>query len=352
MRNRTTPLLLALMLFAFPASSNYELQSYNLGGGGGGLTNSTAYSADVVAGELSGDRLTGTAYQSWPGLIFTQMANTPTAPTVTNDATYYNKLKVVVNTASNPSDTKYAIAVSTDNFTSTSYLQSDNTVGATLGAEDWQTYTDWGGGTGEFAVGLTPATTYYFKVKAERGDFTEGPWGPVASVATSALTLSFDLDVSTIDEETAEPYAVSLGTLSPGSVITSASSVWVDLTTNALGGGIVYVYGSSAGLHSASTGYTISGVSANLAAVNEGFGLRSLSVGQSAGGPLAAQSPYNGSSDNVGTVSTTALPIFSSSTSPITSGRGSLAIKVKVQDITPSAADYSEALTFIAASSF
>lgn len=349
---RITKIPLLFFLLAFPASSHYKLDTYGIGSGGG-IGTSTTYKSETVSGEQSGAIGDGTTYNLWPGLIFTQTANTPTAPTVTNPSNFYNKLLLVINQAGNASDATYSIAVSTDNFaTVTNYVQSDGTVGATLGAEDWQTYTNWGGGSGEYVIGLSPNTTYYFKVQAQQGLYTEGPWGPVASLATSSLSLSFDIDVSSIDEETAAPYAVSLGTLAAGSVVTSTDKIWIDLTTNAVGGGVVYVYGNSGGLLSSSTGHTISGVSADLTSISEGYGIRSLSAAQSSGGPLVAQSPYNGASENVGTVTTTAAPIYGSSSTAVTSGRGSLAVKAKIQNLTPSASDYSETVTFIAAGTF
>lgn len=344
-------LAISIFLFAFPASSNYELKSYSFGAGGG-ESSSSNYSALQILGEQAGDRMTGSTYLGLPGLQFVQMANTPGAPTFTNDDNYYNKLNLIIDTQSNPSDTEYAIAISDDDFSTTSYVQSDNTVGSTLGSEDWQTYTDWGGASGEFVVGLDANTTYKVKVKARQGEYTEGPWGPTASAATSAITLSYDIDVSSIDEETAAPYELDIGTLSAGSVTTGSDKIWIDLTTNAAGGGSVYVYGNTGGLYSQTANYTISGVSANLSAVSEGFGLQSASVSESSGGPFAAVSPYNGSSENVGIVSTNPQTVFDSSSAPITSGRSSMTVKAKIKDLTPASTDYTETLTFIAAGNF
>lgn len=343
---------LLFFLLVFPASDTYSLKSFSFGSGGGTAASDT-YSGEFVSGEVAGRPADGSTYDLWPGMVFTQFANVPPAPTFTNPSNYFNKLPIIIQTAGNSTNTKFAIAISTDNFaTETNYVQSDNTIGATLGAEDWQTYANWGGGSGEFIVGLSPSTTYSVKVKAEQGLYTEGPWGPVASAATSGLLLSFDIDVSASNEETAAPYTLSLGSLASGSVVTSASSVWVDLTTNATAGGSVYVYGSTGGLYSASSAYTIAGVSADLSVTAEGFGLRSTSVAQGSGGPLAAQSPYNGASDSVGTVATTAQPIYTSTATPITSGRGSFVVKAKSKAITPAATDYTETLTLIAAGSF
>lgn len=343
-----------LFLLVFPVSTNYSLKSFSVAGGGSEESTSSNYAAEFILGETSNTALTGSNYNAWPGLIYTQTANVPSAPTLSNNSnTYYNKLLLTLNSGSNPSDATFAVAISTDNFSSdTRYVQSDNTVGATLGSEDWQTYTNWGSGSGENIIGLNPATTYYVKVKARQGEYTEGPWSATTSTATASLSLSFDIDVSSSDTETAAPYTVALGTLTSGSVTTASEKIWVDLTTNAVGGGTVYAYGSNAGLLSAGAGYTISAVTGNLAALSEGFGLRSNSVAESSGGPLAAQSPFNGASDTVGIITTVPQAVFTSSSAPITSGRGSLLTKAKITAITPAATDYSETLTLIAAGTF
>lgn len=340
-----------LLLFIAPASTNYKLDAHTFGAGGG-IGTSSNYEIQGVAGEVGAAPNQGTSYNLWPGLLFVQMSNTPTAPTFVNDGNYYDKLRITVNTSNNPTDTKYAIAISSDDFTTTDYVQSDNTIGSTLNLEDWQTYTDWGAGSGELIIGLDPNITYKVKVKSIQGDFTESPFGPIASATTLSQTLSFDIDVSSIDEETSAPYSVNLGSLTPNSIITATNFIWIDLTTNANNGANIYVFGNSGGLYSDYTAHTISGVSGNLSGIFEGFGIRSASATQSSGGPLVAESPYDGSGDIVGNIATTPNTVFSTTTAPIISARGSIAIKAKTQSLTPAATDYTETLTFIVAASF
>lgn len=335
-----------------PASTNYFLKSYSTSAGGDESMDSTNYSMEGVAGEQIGDLANSTNFDNLPGLLYTQMANTAPVPTITNDSDYVNKLLVQLDNAGNPSDAKFAIAISDDNFVTTEYIQSDNTVGASLGAEDWQTYADWGGASGEFVVGLDPNTTYYFKVKAEHGLFTEGPWGPVTTGATSGLQISFDIDVSSIDEETASPYTVDLGSLSTSSVTTATDKVWVDFATNAPGGGYVYLFGTNGGLYSSTNGYTINAVSGNLSSLDEGFGVQYSSVAETSGGPMAVTSPYDGTGEVVGTVDTNPQEIFSTSSAPIVAGRASFTIKAKVDELTPASGDYSDTITIISAASF
>lgn len=344
--------LLLFLLFVFPTSSNYALDSFSFGSGGTASSASSLYSLEGVSGELGGSELTGTSYNAWPGLLYTQMADTPAAPTFTNVSNDYDKLLIQLDTGGNASDAEFAIAISDDNWVTTEYVQSDNTVGAVLGDEDWQSYTAWGSGTGEYIIGLNTNTTYKVKVKARQGWFTEGPWGPEASAATAALTLSFDIDVSSTDTETSAPYTVDLGNLTPGSVTTATDKIWIDLTTNANTGGYVYVLGENQGLVSSTVGHTISAVTGNLTGQQEGFGVRADTTAQSSGGPLVALSPYDNSGEVVGTVPATPEELFSSSGAEIIDGRGSILVKAKISDITPSGSDYTETITLVAAGIF
>lgn len=332
------------------ASSNYKLRGYEFGGGGG-VGSSTHYGIEGVVGEPD-QQITGTNYNLGAGLMFIQQAHVPDTPTITNPSNWYNKLKLTVATSNNPSDTLYAIAISPDNFSTTYYIQSDNTVGPSLGIEDYQTYTAWGGASGFTIVGLTSNTTYTVKVKAMQGNYTESGWGPTASAATSNVTLDFDIDVSTSDQETASPYSITMGELNLGSVTTAAQKVWVDLDTNSNFGAYIYVYDSYGGLRSTANNYTISSSSTNLTSVSQGFGLQGSTVAETSGGPLALSSPYNGASENVGAVTTSFSELFHTNTAPVVGGRGSFVIKAKASSTTPSANDYSDTLTLIAASTF
>ncbi len=340
---------LSLGLFA-TSSTNYRLDSYGIGSGGSSGSSSNNYRLDGISGETSTPG-NSTTYQENSGTNATMQANVPAAPTVTNPSNYYNKLHIVVNDGSNASDATFAIAISTDSFATTQYIQNDTTVGSTLGTEDYQTYSSWGSASGFDVIGLTPNTTYSVKVKAEHGDFTESAYSPVASAATVGTTLSFDIDISSSDTETSSPYATSFGNLLPGTVTDSPERIWIDFDTNGATGGSVFVAASNAGLSSAITSYTITSATGDLASLSEGFGARSISASQSSGGPLTAQAPYNGSSDNVGILNTSIRQVYNA-TGPIVAGRGSLVLKAKSQAVTPAASDYTSAITLIAAASF
>lgn len=344
---------MSLFMLALPASTNYKLNDYGFGSGGVGNATSggSNYSLNGITGEMSAGNLDGTAYDLGPGLVFTNQADVPGAPTFTNPSNYYNKLKIVLDTGGNPSDAKFAIAISTDDFSTTYYVQSDNTVGATLGAEDYQTYTAWGGASGVLIIGLSANTTYKVKVKAMQGKFTETGYSAIASATTVSPILSFDIDVSSSDSDTDPPFVVSFGNLPAGTVTTSTEKVWVDFSTNGESGGRVYVYDVNGGLTSARAAATITSATGDLSALSSGYGAQGSSATQGVGGPFSIVSPYNVSSNNVGIIDTSIREVFSTS-NPITSGRASFLLKAKSSAVTPAAGDYTDTLTVIASASF
>jgi hypothetical protein len=221
-----------LLTFA-QASETYQLKSYGFGSGGdSGLTSET-YKAFGQTGEDGGEQLSSETMKANSGLIYAIQANIPPAPTLSNPATNYDRLKFILQTDSNPSDAQYAIQISTDDFISDiRYVQNDNTVGASLGSEDWQTYSAWGGASGAFVSRLTNNTTYKIRAKARVGNYTESGWGPASSaVKTSDPSLTFSLDSNTI----------TFSNLSASNSFTDATKNTILTTsTNAYNGYIVY----------------------------------------------------------------------------------------------------------------
>lgn len=339
------------LIFVMPASTNYQLKDFGFGSGGAGNATSGSYALDAISGEQSAGNLDGASYDLGSGLLFTNQANVPPVPTFTNPSNYYNKLKIVLDIGGNPSDTKFAIAISTDNFVAdTRYVQSDDTVGATLGIEDYQTYANWGSASGTLIIGLTSATTYKVKVKAWQGKFTETGYGPTATASTVSPQMTFDIDVSDIDEETVAPFAIEftgVSSLVAATVVSSPKKIWVDLSTNGESGGKVYVYSTNAGLQSTRASYTINTVTGNLTALSEGYGAQ----GSTVAGGLAIATAYDLTANNVAVTDTTIREIFTAS-APTTNGRGSFLLKAKSSAVTPAASDYTETLTVIASASF
>lgn len=340
--------------FAGPASTQYELVEYGFGNGSTeGNTGGNTYQIFGNSGEQGIDKPNSGSFAALLGLIGTMQANVPPAPTFTNPSSYYNKLLLTINQGNNPSDTLYAISISTDNFSSDiRYVQSDNTIGSTYNLSNFQSYSAWGSGSGFLVIGLNSSTTYYVRVSALQGDYTHSPFGPVASAATVGSTLSFDIDIASTDSETAAPYTLAIGTLTPASVTTATNRIWFDFTTNAAFGGTIYVTGTNGGLNSTGNSYTISSATTNLASASEGYGAISASVTQSSGGPMLASTPYNNSADNVGVIDTSKRTVYTSSNAPVTGGRVSLSIKAKSSSITPAASDYQDVITAIATANF
>ncbi len=290
-------------------------------------------------GEQANGSTSSTTYTNHNGSILTEQLNIPPAPTLSNGSnTYYNQLNAIINTGGATTDTTFAIAVSTNNFTSTlGYVSAAGTIGA---SQVYQSYIAWGSGSGTFVTGLSPSTTYELRVAAMQGKFTNTNFGAYATATTAAFTTSFSIS----------PNSLSLGTLLPGSVTTS-SSLTMTFATTAAAGGDVYVYGLNSGLNSANRSYTIAAASTNLATASSGFGIQATSATETYGGPLTILAPYNGSANNVGTENTAPAHMFTSSTA-ILGGSASINVQAKSSNITPSASDYSETLTFIGASSY
>jgi hypothetical protein len=334
---------------ASPASTNFMIEEYGFGSGGVASASSTNFLLYGLTGEVETGSPSSTNFIALPGLTFTLQPNIP-APTVTNPSNYYNKLNVVVSDGGYPTDTTYAIQVASNSGSFTQdvyYVQADHTLGL---SPVWQTYSSWGSGSGFTLIGLYPGTTYYVRTAAKRGVYQQGPWSPTASAATSISTFTFSLQTTS---QVVPPFSVNIGNLTPGAVTTSSDKVTATISTNATGGGLVYVYGTNNGLKSTYAGnYTITSNSNDLSAALEGYGARGTTVTQSAGGPMQLISPYNGSSDNVGIIDTAKRTLADSSSQPITSGQVSFELKAKAKQTTPSATDYSDTLTVIATGSF
>lgn len=337
------------LLFAvMPSSTNYTLRNYDYGSGGTSSSSSSNYKLNATTGETSNTQSTSTNYKARSGNNNVQQSNVPPAPTFTNPSNYYDKLHFVLNPANNPSDTKFVVAISSDNFTTTQYVQADDTVGPTLTAADYQTYAAWGSSSGQTIIGLSPSTSYKIKVSAIQGSFTQTEYGPAASAATVAPNITFSIYT---DSEPSPPFVTSFGSLLPATVTTSTDKIWVTLGTNADAGAMVYLSSTNAGLHSAHTGYTIASATANLAGVSSGYGAQGVSATQTSGGPLSISSSYNLSSQNVGAISTSARQIFSTP-APINGGSGAFWLLAKAASTTPASGDYTDTLAIVAAAAF
>ncbi len=343
---------------ALPSTSNYQLNSYGFGNGGVSNSTTSNYTLEGVSGELSAQPTSTANYADNSGVLQLQQSNVPNV-TISNPSNYYDKLKFVIDTQNNPSDAKYALQISTssDFSTGVNYVESDDTIGASLTISDYQTYSTWGGASGANIIGLASNTTYYLRAKATHfiantnKITTESAYGPSSNATTSGLSLSFC--AYTNANCAAGGSSVTFSGLVAGNVTNSPNNIGVDFATNANIGGSVYIYASNTGLFSSKTNYTIASATADLGsgAISEGFGAQIASVNQTTGGPLSKVSPYNNSSNNVGILNTTIYSILSS-TSALTGGTGSIQLQVKPSTTTPASTDYSDTITLIAAAAF
>jgi hypothetical protein len=342
-----------VMLAGLPASSHYMMQSYGIGSGGTAGSSSSNYKVNGIAGEQAG-HTSSAHYQAGAGYNYVQQANVPLV-TLSNPGAYYDKLLLNLDPQNNASDTKFVVAISPDNFTTTTdYVQSDFTVGPTLTSLDYLTYAGWGGASGVTLRGLTPTTVYTVKAEAIHGAFTETGWGPSATGGTGTATpfINFEIDVaSTYTTGTAAPYAVNIGNLLAGTVVTAPNKIWLTISSNADNGIAIFGGGLNGGLLSPTTGHTIPTGTEDLASVNEGWGEQDGNSSTGAGGPIVENAPYNVSGTVVGQDYTDLDEMYSSA-SALTTGIGAVTLLAKSQTLTPAAADYSETLTMVAAGSF
>ncbi len=331
--------LVALFATAL-TSTNYTLNSYDLGSGAGSGSGTT-YHADGEIGGSAGSTITGGTYALPAGVKASQSVPVPQAPTLTDDDSAYDRLHLTLASSSVPTDTKYLIAISSDNFVTTKYVQLDHTIGTTAGITNYQTYSAWGGASGFMVIGLNYNTTYKVKVAALQGSGTGSGFGPTANATTTQPSVSFGLSTSLTSTP---PFIVTFTSLPAGSVVTGNATINLTLTTNAANGGGVMVTDKNAGLSSAGASYTIASASADLTPASSGYGAQVTSASQTSGGPLTSVSPFNGTSNNVGAL-TTGWQSLVNFTGPITGGSLVANLLAKSNSLVPAETDYSDTLT-------
>jgi hypothetical protein len=287
----------------------------------------------------------------------------------------YDRAKIEVNPQNNPIDTLYLVAISVDNFadpSKTYYLKNDKTIGTTIAVSNYMTICQlhgydsrvttcddsadgsWSQSRQEFnVVGIAGMATWYVKVRALSGDFTETQYSPTVSATMQAPTISFDLDVSASDVNTNGPYGIALGSLSP-TVTTATHFIWVDLSTNAFSGASVMVADLNNGLKKASGAtYTIPSETEDLSTPDGdgGFGLQATNAAQTSMGPFQRTAPFTfGVGNSVRGISTTPQTIFFTDTTstnrgPVAGGRGQITVKARADVGVPSGI-YGDTITF------
>jgi hypothetical protein len=331
--------LLLSLLAVVPSSTNYTLKTYDFGNGANTGT-STNY---VLRGEAgsTGGTLNSTSYGLPIGIEASTTAAIPTAPTLTNANNAYNRLHLVLNVGSFPADTKYLIAISSDNFVTTNYVQLDDTIGTNVGVTNYQTYSAWGGASGFDILSLNNSTTYKVKVAALQGSATGSAFGPTATAATQAPSATFALQTSLT---LTPPFSVTFSSLPAAQITSGGATVTSTVSTNAIYGGSLLVNDQNGGLTSSSHSFTVASATADLGVAGTGYGAQTTGTSQTSGGPISSVSPYNGSGNSVGILSTSWQP-FASWSGPITAGNATLALAAKSSSLTPAANDYADVMT-------
>ncbi len=244
-------ILLLIICILFPpvvvmaqtlGGSNYQVEDSSLDGGSDS-SSSTNYSSRDSIGDVETNSTNSTNYKTTPGFEPGAYPGIPAQPTLTNTGgTLYNSLDFIVATgAGQQQDTNYAIAISSDNFTTTYFIQTDDTLATT---EAWQDYTGWNSGTGERVVGLSPNTTYKIKVKARYGADSESGYSLTATATTAGPSLSVTVSgvssgttiagLSTTVTSTAT--SIGYGSLTIGDASPNIAAQTITVTTNATGG--------------------------------------------------------------------------------------------------------------------
>lgn len=254
LRNKYTTLVV-LILMALPTvvlaqtlnSPNYQVED-SIIDSGGQSSNSSNYNSNDSIDSIESGSSNSTNYKNTSGFEPGAYPGVPATPTLTNTGSIlYNSLDFVIATGDGQqTDTTYAIAISSDNFATTYFIQTDDTLATT---EAWQTYSGWNSGTGERVTGLSPSTAYKIKVKASYGSGSnaadsESGYSQTATATTSAPSLTVSIagvasgnsiaGLTTTVTSTATNIGFSSLTVGDGSPNIAAQSITV--TTNATGG--------------------------------------------------------------------------------------------------------------------
>jgi hypothetical protein len=383
--------LSVLLLSAFPLlvfaeeldSTNYKIVGAKTSSGGG-LGDSANYSLINSVGKISANpRVYSTNYRLYLDPSFAFLAAQPTIQcfeTDTNGSTActsgpaellaggmvaicggdgcYDKARFEISASSNPSDTLYGVQISTDNF-STDIKYLDGTTfrpESSYDINDFRTESVWE--TEVFNIqGLSSNTTYYIRISALHGDFSQSDNSIAANATTTTGSIFFDIDIAIstgINTETAAPYTISFTdstALIPGASASTASTlIWLDIDSSSVGGVSVIQFGKYGGLYSPTTTQTITSATEDLdVMLAEGFGLQSYYIDNEVSGylgDLTAETNYAGTLNNVGIVSTTAYKIYSGD-GPIRDGRTAMYLKARAGTDRDAASDYGEEIYLV-----
>lgn len=374
-------------------SSNYKIIDPNTDSGGG-VSESGSYGLLSSTGTI-GDRITSTSYQLDAGFPAGIQANVPAiicAETDTNTSTTncvdfpnadgavgecgtpgcYTSAKIEVDPSGNPVDALYLVRIEDTTNSVSYYLQSDHSIATSYDINDYldlcalqgidvrsesnctnSSEGDWDEALqSQNIFGLIPETDYSVSVRALNGDFTEGVESSQESFRTTAISISFDLDIgANSSANTQPPHTINFGVLSSASALVATDQIWIDVSGNARNGFSVYVRDEFGGLSNGTD--TIPSSSEDLdvdPGADGGFGIRVDSVSETSLGPLTAAAAYDVVANNVGAVSTSDALILSttlggSNFGAITAGRAGIELIARSSSVDQGGI-YSDTLTF------
>lgn len=223
-------------------STNYRVED-SIFDGGTGSSSSTNYTSRESLGGIESGAASSTNYKNISGFQPGAYPGIPGTPTLTNTgSSLYNSLDFVIATGPGQQvDTTYAIAISSDNFTTTFFIQTDDTIASSAA---WQTYPGWNSGTGERVTGLLASTAYKIKVKARYGADSESGYSSTATATTSAPSLIVAISglssgttiAGVTTTVTSLSGAMGFSTLTIGDGSPNIAAQRVTVSTNATGG--------------------------------------------------------------------------------------------------------------------
>ncbi len=255
-QNRYIAVFAVLLLILVPAvaiaqtmtGSSYQLENSTFDGGGENSSSTNYSSRDSIGGSVESGDSQSANYVNPAGFQQGAYPGVPGQPTFVNTGgNLYNALDfVVVQGDGQQSDTTYAIAISSDNFVTTNFVQADGTVGSN---EAWQNYIGWNSGVGERITGLAPSTAYKIKVKASYGSGSDAEDSESGySLEASASTVGPSLIVSITGVNSGVSIAgvtttvsststtMGFGSLTLGDAFPNIAAQTITVSTNATGG--------------------------------------------------------------------------------------------------------------------
>ena len=252
-------------------SASYKIPQSDFASGNN--STSTTYRVRDANGVKIQGASTSTSYGVTNGITALDYAYVPTAPILSNNSSlYYDRLLLKLSTTAtppgnNPTDTDFAIVVTSSSFSGIRYVLSTNTLASTLNNNsDWRKFNtgspNWNGSTGTEVSGLAPNTSYTFYVKARHRYNTscvsstcnipssETPIillpsakaTPNTTISTSSTILAFQIlgiTAGGINDITSTATSVNFGNISSG--ISRTASNTLRVTTNAQNGYTVTV---------------------------------------------------------------------------------------------------------------